>query len=303
MATSDYFLQPLLESVRDRCMLPASDDALSDARLTRIINDELQGYMSELLIATREEYLLQTTDVTATGQTRVRIPKRAAAAGIRQLTIVAGSSETTPERLEPERARLAVRPSFGVPTYIVEGDDVVFDAAITSQQVVRFRYHYMPQLTDGATKGVQIESIAVGRNSFVYVGAPATPTPPLPGPGDFIRMGGGNQPMGLDTSVLSTNIPTRTVTLAAGNVVPDGIGVGDWMVVAGTTVIPPLPEAFMPLLCQRAAYVALRAIGDPKADAALLQLQEMRQAAHNLLQPRTMSSPRYVINRYAPGWW
>jgi hypothetical protein len=303
MASSDYFLQPLLESVRDRCMLPASEDALSNVRLTRIINDELQGYMSELLIATREEYLLQTTDVAATNQARVRIPKRAAAAGIRQLTIVAGGSETTPERLEPERARLATRPSFGTPTYIVEGDDVVFDGPITSQQQVRFRYHYMPQLVDATVKGAQIATIAPNRATFTYVFNAGVVEPVLPALVDFIRIGGGNQPMGLDTAMQAINTGTLTVTLGAGFTVPDAISVGDFAIGAGTTIIPPLPEAFMPLLCQRAAYVALRAIGDQKADAALLQLQEMRQAAWNLLQPRTMSSPRYVINRHAPGWW
>jgi hypothetical protein len=284
-------------------MLPASEDALSDVRLTRIINDELQGYMSELLISTREEYLLQIANVAATGSTRIRIPSRAAAAGIRQLTVLgADGAELMPERLEPENAR-GIRFTGRVPAYYVEGDDVAFLEPINSTQTVRFRYHYMPTLTDSSTKGVVIETIAGNRQSFTYEGAPIKPDPVLPALCDFIRLGGGNQPMGLDTVVQSLSTPTRTVTLATGSTVPSGIVVGDWAVAAGTTIIPPLPECMMHVLCQRSAYVALRAIGDPKADAALMQLQEMRAAAFNLMQPRTTGSPRYVTNKYAPGWW
>jgi hypothetical protein len=192
---------------------------------------------------------------------------------------------------------------FQVPLFSVEGDDVVFTQPIPSNQGVRFRFHYMPQLVDATIKGAQIESIAVGRASFVYVFNPEIVAPILPTPFDFIRIGGGNQPMGLDTQLLSVNTTTRTITLATGYTVPPGISVGDWAVPPGTTIIPPLPEALMPVLCQRAAYVALRAIGDPKADAALLQCQEMRLAAFMLLQARTTGHTRYLVNRHSPGWW
>lgn len=304
MASSDYFLAALLESTRDRCLLPASDDTLSDARLARIINDELQGYMSELLVSTREEYILQMADVTATGQQRVRIPKRAAAASVRQITVLEGADEIAPERIEPERSKIwRTSVSLTVPTYVVEGDDVVFTSAISSQQKVRFRFHYMPKLVDEATTGAVIESIFTNRTSFTYANKTPGPFPPTPGLVDFIRLGGGNQPVGLDTTVQSVTPGTRTIFLAAGQTVPPDISVGDYVIAAGLTVIPPLPEALMPLLCQRAAYVGLRAIGDPKTEAALLQLQEMRVHAYNLMQPRTVSSPRYVMNRHAPGWW
>ena len=306
MAVEDLMLPALLESIRDRCMLPASDDTLNDTRLLRLINDELQGYMSELLVSTREEYLLQVFDVTATaaGQQRFRIPPRAAAAAIRQITIVQDGVEWAPQRLEPEATvgrtfelmPLAQQAGW----YQVEGDDILLPEALGGTATLRFRVVYMPKLVspDDAAN-VSIQSISVDRTSFVHLAetghAPVTPF-------DFIRVGGGNQPMGLDSTRLSYVPGTHTVTMAAGTTVPEGIQILDWVVAAGTTIVPPLPEAFVPVLCQRVAYVALRAIGDPKAQAALEQLMEMKAHALTLAQPRTMSSPRVIVNRFGPGW-
>lgn len=303
MASSDFFVRPMLANIRDRCLLPASEDTLNDLRLLRLLNDELSFYMANVLMGLHEEYLLQRFDVgpIETGGKRFRIPTRAVGSALRDVTVLRGSEEIPAVRLEVDSKpdERSILTGYG---YVIEGDDVVFNSAIGTGDTIRFRVAYMPTLVDAEVKGEEIETIAGNRQSFTYAGAPIKPDPVLPGRIDFIRLGGTNQPTGLDSVVTSINTPTRTVTLAAGHTVPPDISVGDWAMAAGTSVIAPIPDALQPLLAQRVAYVALRSVGDEKAEAARIQLGEMQDNAMALLRPRTEAQPRYVINRYAAGW-
>ena len=304
MAASDFFVQPLLSNIRDRCLLPSSFDTLNDARLLNMANDELLGYVSNLLITLREEYLIQHFDAgpISTGGKRFRIPPRAVGSVLRDVKVLRGGSEeipTTRLELDSKPDEFSILAGFG---YWLEGDDIIFTALLGTADVIRFRCAYMPRLVDSQAKGVELATIASDRQSFTYAGAPVKPDPVLPARIDFIRLGGANRPVGLETVVQSITAPTRTVTLAAGYKVPPDISVGDWAMAAGETVVAPLPESLQPLFAQRVAYVALRSIADEKAEFARQQLEEMKQQAVALHQPRTEGQARVVLNRYAAGW-
>ena len=312
MAASDYFADEMLESTRDRCLLPASDDTLNDARLLRLMNDELRGYISALIVGVREEFILQTLDVALQDGVRLyRIPWRAVSSGIRMVSLATAEGDATPlERfdLEKKKENFGSAAGYGYgpfsrPGFFLHGDDVEVAFGSSLGTSLRFDFHYMPELVH-VESAVKIESIASDRNSFVY-------TDQSPGQveqwvkddsyADFIRLGGGNQPMGLSTHIITHDTPSRTLTLDVGLTVPAGIVPGDYACNEGRSVVAPLPESLQPLLAQRTAYVALRSIGDTKAGAALDQLSEMKRDAVALLQPRTIGHPRKMINRFGVG--
>lgn len=314
MAAADFFVPALLESIRDRCMLPSSDDTLNDARMLRLVNDELQGYMSNLVVSLREEFLVQHFDVgpISTGGRRFRIPSRASASAIRDVKVLRGGTEEIPTvrlELDSKPDEISIVTGYG---YWLEGDDIVFNDLVSAADVVRFRCAYMPKVVYPGD-ALPIATIAADRRSFTFdrTGLPTAGTAPgatfTAQPIDFIRLEGGNYPRGLSTPVATVtggSAATGTVTLGGPltTKVPDDILVGHFAAKAGTSPVAAIPEALQPVLAQRVAYVALRAIGDPKAEASLAQLVEMKDQAITLMRPRTEAQPRYLINRYAAGW-
>lgn len=313
MAAADFFIPPLLDNIRDRVILPVSEDTLNDARLVRLVNDELAGYISNLCITLHEEFLVQHFDVgpISTGGKRFRIPSRAAASAIRDVKVLRGGTEEIPTvrlELDSKPDEFSILTGYG---YWLEGDDITFNGTVGTTDIIRFRCAYMPKLVYPGD-ALPIATIAADRRSFTFdrAGLPTAGTSHATftaEPIDFIRLEGANYPRGLNTPVATITggaLDAGTVTLGGPvtTKVPDDIQVGHYAAKAGTSPVAAIPEALQPVLAQRVAYVALRSLGDEKAEAARVQLEEMKAQAEVLMRPRTEAQPRYLINRYAAGW-
>ena len=102
----------------------------------------------------------------------------------------------------------------------------------------------------------------------------------------------------MDATTTATTSGT-TITLTAA--LPSSVAAGDYVCLAGESPVPQIPVELHPLLAQRTKAAALEALGDPKAVQAMQVCDRMRQSAMVQLSPRSKGSPRYLINRNAPG--
>lgn len=62
-----------------------------------------------------------------------------------------------------------------------------------------------------------------------------------------------------------------------------------------------IPMEAYPLLSQRVVAKVLSAMGDPRADGARREADEVREDFVNLIQPRAQGWGKVIVNRHAPG--
>jgi hypothetical protein len=78
--------------------------------------------------------------------------------------------------------------------------------------------------------------------------------------------------------------------------IPERLSVGDWICLAGETVIPQIPSDLHVMLAQAVACRVLEAIGDSQGlQNAAAKLQEMEQKLFNVIDSRLESPGRKCI--------
>jgi hypothetical protein len=284
--TSPYLCSEILLNARDRGMIPNTDEALNDTRLRRILNDELQGYLVPLILGVREDFFVtQTTYALAAGAASVRLPNAAVAGGVRLVVWVAEDGGETPlERVAFER--------FGLEGFTLQGNNLIFTSALTEARTLRISYERRPNrvVDDAAARALTAKTTT----TLTVASVPATFTASVAY--DFVAATPGFECFSVDAT--PSGLATTTFTFAS---LPSGLAVGDYLCLAGESPVPQVPAELHPLLAQRIAYVALRGLGDAKAEAARVQADEMRAGALTMLTPRAAGHPRYLFNPYAPG--
>src|SRR5712664_2779188 len=100
-----YLATNLIASLKRRGMLPTTTDGLKDSDYLAIMSEELQSYISVILLGVTEEYHIQNYDLTVVANTAIYdIAPRAAGNALRAVQIKDTGTQFRPlYRIEPER--------------------------------------------------------------------------------------------------------------------------------------------------------------------------------------------------------
>ena len=304
-----YLATDLIADVHLRGMIPTSTNSgsLTDVNILRVLNQEMQAYVAPLLIELGDEYLVAiSTFNTTASEASYAVPDRASGTKLRDVQIRENSSSNyySLQRLPPEQANIAggavqtSRPTH----YYVQMDSVVLVPTPDAAYSTRLKYFRAPSdlVTTGYTTSAGVVSGTVGAQSIAVTLSTELGADEAVVSVDFLRSVLPFTPQ--FDAVTATVETTGNFLDTIATDITDLSGIALYASLAGTSPVPQIPEAAISLLVNRAIVVCLRALGDPKVEAAEAACEKEEQRLRNLLSPRTEGYAQKVVNTNAPGW-
>lgn len=306
-----YLATDLIADVHIRGMIPTATqaDSLTDVKILRILNQEMQSYVVPMLVELGQEYLVAVSNVvTVADQQAYAIPNRASGTALRDVQVWDESSQLyrSIQRLPPEQSYLVGGRATdnGRPThYFVQMDSVHFVPTPDAVYDTRFKYFRAPSelVTTGYTTSAGVLGGTPGAQTIAVTLATALGSDEATVSVDFLR----------SVMPFTPQLDAVTATVETTGNLLDGItedidelsGLALYASLAGTSPVPQVPETAIPLLVNRAIVVCLRALGDPKVKDAEAACNEEKQRVAEMLSPRTEGYALKVVNTNAPGWW
>lgn len=299
----------LIDSLKRRSMSPSSNSTFGVQDYLDILNEEMDMYVIPYLLQVHEDYLLTYEDQSfSIATSRFKIPYRSIGNRLKTLLYFDGSISTqNPIPYEFTRisadAQAEFQGYFSGKNYVfyVEGDEVVLTSKPllnTTQGYLRMFFYLRPnKLVENSRAGI-ISSIdrvtgVVGITSWI---SDFTASPEI----DFIAARSPNKVIDYDITPASVDANLRTLTFALTDI-PSTLAVGDYINVAGETIVPQLPTELHALLAQKACLTCLEALGDTEmVDRTKEKLTAMEQKLFSIIDNRVESSCIKAVNRYSP---
>ena len=300
----DYTTDGLITQVRDRAVVPDSQNLLPSSRILSIANEELQSNIVPDIMQAREEYFVYYKDVTITeNNSQYYIPERAIGTKLRDVAIVqnAGSSGevTIPiVRLQPENAMGLPLSGLGFgtttrPGYIVRNNWIILYGPINAGQTLRLFYFIRPGHLVQTTQAAQISSIAGNICSCVNV-------PTNWSTGDVVDVIQGTPPF-------NYRYLEQTTTLIAGNdiTLPDvtDLEPGDWIALRNESPIAQIPWELHPLLAQGVTTYIMHSIDPKQAVLEKQRYEAMRQNALTMIDNRVEGQGEKIVTNNSLSNW
>lgn len=294
---SPYIASAFLQSMKRRGKIPASSDrSFSTDDLLGLATEELQGYISQLLMSVREEYLVADYNFTTDGSAEYKLPPRAIGAKLRQVWYVPSSGSPVPvARIEPKAAAGITSTGSSPVAFYAKRNSIVLVPTPGAGVNMRQEYFLRPSSLVYDDQAGEITNINTGTNTVTLASMPL----------DFVT--------GATYDFISAREPSfdllgmdYTGTVSGSTLIfsslPTGLAVGDYVAFSGQSPIPQIPVELHALLSQRTVYKVLEASGDPKASVAEAACERERTRALEFLTPRSQGDGRFVINYHGPGW-
>lgn len=295
-----YTADDLIASVRLRTQRPdaAQDGKISDADILALANEEMSGRMVQMLHHSQDDFHVTSSTVAISASTSsYRIPSRALAAGLRDLTYVDNEGyEHNIDEHPLERKAALDRGAYREhgPAYVFEGDFVQLlpsDHDLTGS--LKFYYHYRPGRlvkTDSA-QVVSIDSVSSGTLNVSATNGWTT--------SDELDVVQATPNFDLLVSAATPSAVVSDTSVSFADV--GDAAAGDYISETGVTPIVQLPAEMHPLLASAVVVRVLFAIGD--YDAARNEREELAAASDRMLRfitPRNKGERKKVLNHRSP---
>lgn len=283
----------LLESIKQRAMIPDNQDTWSDERLLVTATEDMRSAIVPLLMSVREEYFVTSEDISVvSGTSRYSIPERSAGQGIRDIIWIDAEGNQNPmTQITLEDGEWdSNNGTNGVPyAYRVEWDSIVLSPDVTSSGTMRVMYVVSPGDLVATSEAVQITGINTLTNTVSASTVPATWTGSETV--DIIRGSAGCEYLAIGSTI--TNISGTDITLSA---LPTGLQVGDWIALEGESPVPQLPRDLVPLLAQKVVVSVLESMNQRgAAETAEARFQKLITSAMSMISPRVKGGAKKIV--------
>lgn len=300
----DYTTDGLIRQVRDRAVVPSSENLFPPSRILSIANEELQSNIVPDIMEAREEYFVYYEDTIITeNNSQYFIPERAIGTKLRDLAIVQNPGDngevTIPiVRLQPENAMGLPLSGLGFgtttrPGYIVRNNWVILYGPISAGQTLRFLYFMRPGHLVQTTEAANVASVSGDIVSCVNVPVSWTT-------GTVVDVIEGNPPF----NYRAINQP---VTQVAGNdiTLPDTAGIepGDWIALKNESPIAQIPWELHPLLAQGVTTYIMHSIDPKQAVLEKQRYEAMRQNALTMIDNRVEGQGEKIMSNNSISNW
>lgn len=285
----------LIESVRNRAMIPDDITVYDDQAILDILNEEIDVGLLDTLLTLNEEHLVTYTDKVPENK-RLVIPHRSVGSKLRDLHRLTGGdiremSRVTLEEVSDYDSGFA---SSNSDLFYVEGDEVVLLGESTNS--MRMYFHIRPNVISLESTCAQIVSIdrTTGIIQFSLIPSNFVSLSSL----DFIQDKTPNKILAFDIAVTSVTISTKSIIVDPASI-PSRLSIGDWVCPMETSPYANVPTEMHPLLAQRAAIYILEALGDNENLAAARgKLNQMEKSIQKILVDRVEGAPRKIKSRH-----
>lgn len=293
----------LIESVKRRASVPESQATFTKADFLDFATEELRLSLVPILMSLHEDYLLyeEVVDIQP-GVLAYTIPTRAVGNKLRDLQHKTGDNnyrEMTRIGIGNRFGDYNVGTSTGLQQYYVKNNKVVLvsyvsNASSTGQ--LAMVYYIKP------SKMVQEERVGIVTGINRTTGAVTLSSVPtnfnISIKYDMYKATSPHSILKIDLTAGNLNTTTKSITFNPLDI-PSDLEVGDHISLAGEASIPQVPSDLHPMLAQMIACRVLESIGDAEGlQAAMIKLQQMREATGMIIDNRVEDSPRKIVNRH-----
>lgn len=285
----------LIESVRNRAMIPDDSTVYDDQSILEILNEEIDVGLLDTLLTLHEEHLVTYTDKVPENK-RLVIPHRSVASKLRDLHRLTGGDirEMSRVSLEELSDYDSGYSDSNSDLFYVEGDEVVLLGESTN--TMRMYFNLRPNVISLESTCAQITGInrSTGVIQFSSIPAEFVSLDNL----DFVQDKSPNKILAFDIAVTSVTISTKSIVVDPASI-PTRLTVGDWVCPIETSPYANVPTEMHPLLAQRAAIYILEALGDGEnLVAARGKLGQMEKSIQKILVDRVEGAPRKIKSRH-----
>lgn len=297
MSGIDYTTDSLLETTRTDCLTPEADALFTDTRLLSMLTFEQMTTIVPQIMTAQEEYFVHVTDIALdSNETAYDMPERAIGKKLRDVSLVDTSgNEIYLSRLNPSDTKFysqinnAGSSSWTEVFYLQNNSVMLLPGVPSTYASLRLRWYRRPSNLCATTDAAQITVIDTNTNTITVDALPSTMI--VGETVDFIDSTPSFDSLEDDAAI--TVVANQDVTFAS---LPDGLAVGDWISLAGTTPIPQLPYEAHPVLAQLGACKALEAMGDSNVKMAWARYQQMADALFKMITPRTDAPAQKIVS-------
>jgi len=285
----------LIESVRNRAMIPDDITVYDDASILSILNEEIDVGLLNTLLTLNEEHLVTYTDKVPEDK-RLVIPSRSVASKLRDLHRLTGGNvrEMSRVTLEEISDYSSGYSDSNSDLFYVEGDEIVLLG--DTSNTMRMYFHLRPNVIALESTCAQISGIdrTTGVIQFSTIPSAFTSLDNL----DFIQDKSPNKILAFDIAVTSVTLSTKSLIVDPLSI-PKRLSVGDWVCPVETSPYANVPTEMHPVLAQRAAIYILEALGDNENLAAARgKLNQMETSIQKILDDRVEGAPRKIKSRH-----
>lgn len=299
----------LINSIKRRSMIPSDQNTFTDQDFLDMLNEEVQYFAVPRLLRTHEEYLVDFEDVELTSATReYSIPYRAVGNKLRDVALITKDSVTGDVTNYHELSRVSLEElsdfngsytvDYTEAFYVQSNKIILLDQVPVASGYLRQFFYLRPNklvldAQAGVITGIDRTTGIITLNEFPNT---FSTLPKM----DFVGNQTPNVIYNYDITPSATDVNTKTVTFATTDI-PSDLIVGDYINVAGESIVPQLPTEFHPVIAQRVAIACLEALGDQQGlSIAQSRLQMMEKASTDLIDNRVEGAPQKINNRHGP---
>jgi len=290
----------LINSVRQRAMIPTDTSVYTDQDILDILNEEMDIGLLPTLMSLNEEHLVTFEEYDAdTNTSRFKIPYRSIANKLRDVAYVdstGGVYEMSRISLEEISDYRTSQTTYSEDVFYVEGNDIVLvDNNLGSYEKIRMYYYLRPNTIVKESEIGTITSIDRTTGVVTVSNFPSTfnTLPEM----DFVGSRTPNKTYSFDIKPTSINANTKTIEFSVSDI-PNDLIVGDYLCVKEQSPVPQIPTEMHPVLAQMAAVHILEALGDSEGlRNALARLEQMKAATMQIVDDRVEGSPQKVKPR------
>jgi len=311
----DFTTTALLESIKRRAMIPASQVLFTDAELLSVLTEELHADIVPLILSVREDFFLYNHDQSIdASENKYAIHARAFGQKLKDAVLLNSDGKevdlprSNPSSLKKEQSKGTFLSSG--PTFYFEGDEVVIypDTSNLGSMSLRMKIYRRPNNLVAQSAAGQITAVDTSLKTITLSNLPSAWA--AGDDVDVIKGQPGFKSRGDDQDVASIVTATKTLTMTAA--IPDGTAVGDWVSLAGDSPIPQIPYEVHNILAQRGAIKVLESLGDASGlQAAADVYTDMVDKFKITVTPRADDSPKRLVsssplfgdNGRSSGWW
>lgn len=289
-----YATEQLIENIQRRCSVPTSQLTYTNEDFVALANDELQGSVVPLIMSAREEYFVESLDVTAPADGIVDIPSAAIGAKLRSVTYKAQSNPLiiiNLPRLDLDvvagSSFLTIAPQGGF--YVQKNQIHLYPNQPVQANTPLKLYYYRRTLvlTEPAAYG-RVESIDENTNTVQLDNVPS----------DWVtgsRLNSvSSEPNFETTNALVTVVTASSPTLELDSV--EGISVGDYISAEGYSAIPQVLLEAHAYLAQLTAVKCLEGLGDRDGMvAAQEKANQLKDSLMIMISQRVDGSVKKVV--------
>jgi len=293
----------LIESIKTRAFIPENQNTFSKSSFLTFINEEMDIGVVPHVLYHHEDYFLHTVEIdTVDGQDRYSIPDRAIGNKLREISF----KDSNDSIYEMRRIGVGDVPYYQygntgsnfvrLRAYYIEGDEIVLlpIGGSVSGHKLRISYYMRPNALVSEDGVARITGINTTTGELTFSSLPTTFTANIPY--DIVKTRSPYNAVSID--LIPTTIASNSITFSPSSL-PRDLRVGDYLCLAGETIIPGVPPELHSMLAQRVAARCLEALGDAQGLAAAnAKLAEMEQKTTSLIDDRVEDSPLKIVNRH-----